>query len=75
MYSCEPVGEQKGFVVLDSRTYCAELHCLLLSVAEQDVKESDKKKSKFVSVMDWVVFEGLLRIFCITKCPSLLNQL
>ncbi|KAE8747262.1 hypothetical protein FOCC_FOCC005908 [Frankliniella occidentalis] len=59
-FSCEPIGEQRGFVVLNSRYYCGELHCLLLHIAEQEIEGSDGKKSKFSSVIDWVTIEGEL---------------
>lgn len=65
-FSCEPIGEEKGFVLLDSRYYCGELHCLLLHVDEQEIEESKGKKTRFVSVIDWITLEGLcihLKIF------------
>ncbi|KAK3912429.1 NudC domain-containing protein 1 [Frankliniella fusca] len=57
-FSCEPIGEQKGFVILNSQYYCGELHCLLLHISEQEIEGSDGKKSKFASVVDWITIEG-----------------
>lgn len=60
VFSCEPIGAQKGFVLLDSKYYCGELHCLLLHIAEEVIEGSDGKKTKFVSVLDWITIEGEL---------------
>ena len=57
-FSCEPIGIEKGFVILNSQYYCGELHCLLLHVDEQEIEESKGKKSRFVSVIDWITLEG-----------------
>lgn len=59
-FSCSPIGDQKGFVILDSRYYCGEMHCMLLHIAEQNIDGTEGKKSKFVSVIDWITVEGEL---------------
>lgn len=48
---------------------------MLLHIAEQEVEGTEGKKTKFVSVIDWITVEGMFEMRILSCCTFKINLL